>query len=220
MRGVLGNFTLSPRDIENKGVEFFRRADVRPQRLGILPGTFNPITIAHLALATAALPLMDEVLFVLPKVFPHKEYTGAGFHDRLELVTAAAAGNAAFSVASSDRGLFAEIAGECRQHYGPGVRLTFLCGRDAAERIVSWDYGDPEALDKMFQQFDLLVAARGGEYSPPEGLLDVIAPLALNGELDFVSATEVRTRIASRQPWEHLVPPGTASLIRKCYSSK
>ena len=56
-------------------MEFFRRAAGRPNRLGILPGTFNPVTVAHLALAHAALRHVDEVVFVLPRVFPHKNYT-------------------------------------------------------------------------------------------------------------------------------------------------
>ena len=55
-------------------IEFFRRAEGRPRRLGILPGTFNPPTRAHVALAEAALGEVDEALFVLPRSFPHKEY--------------------------------------------------------------------------------------------------------------------------------------------------
>ncbi len=199
-------------------MEFLRRVATPPDRLGIFPGTFNPVTIAHLALANAALSLVDEVVFVLPRVFPHKRYTGAGFRERLEMVGAAVAGWAACSVAASEGGLLEEIAGECRLDYGPGVRLTFLCGRDAAERIVSWDYGRPGAVSEMLARFDLLVAARGGEYTPPAEFADCIAPLPLNGVFDFVSATEVRQRIARNDPWEYLVPPEIEQRIRKYYS--
>jgi len=205
-------------------VEFLRRARIRPARLGILPGTFNPITVAHLALAEAALPLVDEVVFVLPRVFPHKDYSGPGFRERLELVADAAGEEPAYSIASSRQGLFMEIAGECREAYGTDVRLTFLCGRDAAERIVSWDYGRPGALEEMFRLFDLLVASREGEYSPPRDLANAIAPLPLGGQFDLVSATEVRRRIARNESWTHLVPPRiasttrTVSKLRKWYS--
>src|ERR1035441_4869907 len=34
-------------------MEFLRRSKDRPYRLGVLPGTFNPVTVAHLALAEA-----------------------------------------------------------------------------------------------------------------------------------------------------------------------
>src|ERR1035438_9124690 len=134
-------------------MDFFRRAAGHPCRLGILPGTFNPVTIAHLALARAALSSVDEVLFVLPRAFPHKEYSGASFGERLELLCAAVSGGQAFSIAAADRGLFREIAAECRAAYGEGVRLTFLCGRDAAQRIASWDYGYPGAFVEMLREF-------------------------------------------------------------------
>src|ERR1039458_5080843 len=60
-------------------MEFLRRSKDRPYRLGVLPGTFNPVTVAHLALAEAALTIVDEVVFVLPRQFPHKTYSGAAF---------------------------------------------------------------------------------------------------------------------------------------------
>jgi hypothetical protein len=122
-------------------MEFFQRAAGVPARLGILPGAFNPVTTAHLALAEAGLGWVDEVLFVLPRELPHKEFTGATFAQRIEMLRPALAGKPAFSLASSEGGLFVDIAAECRREYGAGVRLAFLCGRDAAERIATWDYG-------------------------------------------------------------------------------
>src|SRR5690349_7898267 len=140
-------------------MEFFHRAEGRPPRLAVFPGAFNPVTVAHLALARAALAHADEVVLVLPRVFPHKEYVGAPFEARAEMLCAALRWSEPISVASSDRGLFVEIAEECRDAYGPDVALAFLCGRDAAERIAGWDYGRPDALAEMLRQFHLLVAA-------------------------------------------------------------
>src|SRR5580692_13065109 len=145
-------------------MEFFRRAAGSPQRVGVLAGAFNPVTVAHLALARAALSQVGEVVFVLPKIFPHKLYHGAPFAERVEMLRAAIADEPAFSIAAADGGLFVEIAAECREAYGKDVSLTFLCGRDAAERILNWDYGDPDAVEAMLRQFNLLVAARRGEF--------------------------------------------------------
>ncbi|MGD0784120.1 MAG: adenylyltransferase/cytidyltransferase family protein, partial [Candidatus Aminicenantales bacterium] len=78
-------------------MDFFRRLSGAPARLGVLPGTFNPVTVAHLALARAALAVVDEVLFVLPREFPHKEYAGASFDQRIEMLHAALAEEDAFS---------------------------------------------------------------------------------------------------------------------------
>lgn len=198
-------------------MDHYLRAPSHPRHLGIFPGTFNPPTRAHLALATAALQEFDEVLFVLPRVFPHKTYAGADFTQRLDMLLAAIGEKRRFSIGASDRGLFIEIARECRAAYGPNTKLAFLCGRDAAERIVNWDYGKPGAFGEMLQEFELRVASRGGPYLPPEHWSDRIHSLATADDYEQVSATEVRHRIASGAPWEHLVPQAVAPLARKIY---
>jgi nicotinate-nucleotide adenylyltransferase len=199
-------------------MEWFLRAAGVPTRLGILPGTFNPPTLAHLALARAALTKVDEVLLVLPRAFPHKPYTGASFAERIDLLLRAVAGERAVSVAASERGLFIDIAHECRAEYGPEVRLSFICGRDAAERIVEWDYGSPGEFDAMLEQFDLLVAGRSGHYNVPPRFAGRIRPLALDCPVDEVSASAVRERISRGEPWEHLAPAAIIPEIRRIYT--
>ena len=198
-------------------MEFFRRAPGRPFHLAVFPGTFNPITIAHLELAHAALPIVDEVVFVLPRSLPHKEYVGASFEERIALLTSALSTEQRFSLAAVNRGLFVEIARDCRTAYNPGLRLSFLCGRDAAERIANWDYGRPGVFAETLQEFDLLVAARNGEYLPPSEFQHKIRPLALASDFGEVSATEVRDRIARCEPWEHLVPEPIRQDVAKIY---
>lgn len=198
-------------------MELFRRAAGTPARLGILAGAFNPPTRAHLALARAALAQVDEVVFVLPRVFPHKAYEGPGFAERLRMLELALQDELRCSIAASERGLFIDIARECREVYGPGPELYFLCGRDAAERVVHWDYGGGAPIAEQLREFQLLVAQREGEYEPPPELRDRIHPLAM--EADWVSATEVRKRIGSGQPWEHLVPEAIVPLARRAYWS-
>jgi nicotinate-nucleotide adenylyltransferase len=201
-------------------VEFFRRSAEKTCRLGVLPGSFNPITVAHVALAEAALKVVDEVVFVLPREFPHKTYTGASFAERVELLGMALAGERRFSAAASEGGLFVEIAGECRKAYGADVRLSFLCGRDAAERIADWDYGRPGAFAEMLEQFDILVAGRAGEYCPPASLSNSFTRLEVSGAFDHVSASEVRARIARGEPWGHLVPAGVVHRVGEIYKSR
>ena len=200
-------------------MEFFWRSARKPRRLGVFPGTFNPVTVAHMALAEGALAVVDEVVFILPRVFPHKAYGGASFEQRVELLGEALGGEPRYSVAASERGLFAEIAGECRQAYGARARLSFLCGRDAAERVANWDYGRCGAYEEMLQEFDLLVAARDGEYHPPENLASSCAHLELSGAWDHVSASEVRSRICRGEPWEHLVPAAVRRRVGEIYKA-
>jgi phosphopantetheine adenylyltransferase len=99
--------------------------------LGIFPGAFHPPTRAHLGIAKAALAFVDEVVFVMPRAFPHKEYEAVGIQQRLDLLAAAAGDEPRFSVAVTERGLFADIARECRAAYGPGPNCGFFAGRDA-----------------------------------------------------------------------------------------
>lgn len=114
-------------------------------------------------------------------------------------------------------GLFIEIARECRAAYGGGVELSILCGRDAAERIIGWEYGVPGAIDKMLEEFGLLAASRRGEYAAPPRLAHAIGRLELDGEFDHVSASEVRRQIAAGGAWEHLVPAEVRDRVRRLY---
>jgi nicotinate (nicotinamide) nucleotide adenylyltransferase len=199
-------------------VRLDRRVEGRPAALGILAGTFNPPTRAHVCLARAALGRVDEVLFVLPRAFPHKSYGEVGFAERLEMLAAALKDEPRFSIATSEGGLFIEMARECREVYPPETRLVFLCGRDAAERIVNWDYGEPWAFLKMLDEFELLVAPRGGPYLPPEAMRRKIHSLECDcGE---ISATEVRERIRHGEPWEALVPREIVEMVRERYGRR
>jgi nicotinate-nucleotide adenylyltransferase len=198
-------------------MQFLRRASGQPARIGILPGAFNPPTVAHLSLARSSLAHVEETLFVLPKEFPHKLFEGAPFEARVEMLLAATVDMPRFSVAVSEAALFRDIARECREAYGEGARFSFLCGRDAAERILNWDYGDGTSVIEMLREFDLLVAARRGELEAPLHLRHAIEQLRLSGDLNLVSSSEVRDRIARGESWEHLVPEAVRSLAAEIY---
>jgi len=198
-------------------MEFLRRAAGQARRLGVFPGSFHPPTRAHLALARAALDAVDEIVFVLPRRFPHKGWEGVGFGDRARMLEAAAGEEQRFSVAASENGLFIEIARECREAYGPNPELYFLCGRDAAERAVNWDYGRPGAFAEQLREYQLLVAPRRGIYVPPEELRGRIHALDMEDDYDELSASEVRRRISSGEAWERLVPEAIVGMVREAY---
>lgn len=196
-------------------MQFYRRASIAPKRVGILPGSFNPITTAHVALAGAALSEVDEVVFVLPRVFPHKDYSGASFEDRIAMLRASA-DHPSFSVATSDGGLYIDIVRECRDTYGDEPKLVCLCGRDAAERIAGWDYGRPGAFAEMLSEFELLVASRAGSFEPSPEIAHAIRCIDVPGT-EEISSTEVRERAARGEAWEHLVPAAARVLARRIY---
>ncbi len=183
-------------------------------RLAVLPGTYNPPTRAHLALAAAALPSVDEVVLVLPRQLPHKSWDGLPPEVRLEMLVTAAEAHPRFSVAQSEGGLLVDIARECAETH-PGAQVCFLCGRDAAERIIGWRYDGAPPLEEQLRRFSLLVAARQGSFQPPAELADRIALVSLDPDFDWHSATEVRTRIAEGRDWRELVPPSIIPLVER-----
>lgn len=187
------------------------------RRLGILSAAFNPVTVAHLAIARQARRQygLDEVLFLLPLRLPHKEYTGASLPQRLEMLRAALAAEPQFSIGSTDRGLFLDIARECRPDYGPRAEFFFLCGRDAAERVATWDYGEEIPFGEQLRQFQVLVAPREGPYVPPAQWVGRMHPLSVSPGIAAVSSSTVREAIAAGKAWAHLVPAGAAAVIRR-----
>ncbi len=198
-------------------LRFWKSSEPAGRRLGILPAAFNPVTIAHLEMARAARRQfdLDEVLFLLPLLFPHKQYTGASLSQRVEMLRAALADEPRFSIGSTDRGLLIEIARECRPAYGPQAELFFLCGRDAAERFAAWDYTGEIPFAEQLREYQLLVAPRDGPYVPPPEFAGRIHALDAPPSIAAVSSTAVREAIAQGKPWEHLVPKGAAAVIAR-----
>ncbi len=157
-------------------------------------------------------------MYVLPRVFPHKHYRETTLEQRVELLQTALAAEPRFSIAAAEGGLFIEIARECRAAYGPGVRLSFLCGRDAAERVAGWDYGRAGAWQEMLCEFDLLVAPRAGQFHPGAVESGSFSHIAVDPACENISASEVRRRIASGESWEELVPPVIRARVREFYT--
>ncbi len=137
-----------------------------PSRIALFPGAWNPPTVAHLAMARVALAHADEIVWTLPRRFPHKAFDGRSFDQRLEMLCRIARTEGEFSVAVADGGLYFEMAEEAREYIGPEPEISLLCGRDAAERIATWDYGCPGVFDAMVEKYPLLVAGRAGGYLP------------------------------------------------------
>jgi len=179
------------------------------KHIGVLAGAFNPVTRAHLALAEAARKTVDEVVAVVPRAYPHKHFHGASLEDRIEMLS-----RVFDRVEITEGGLFIEIARELRTS---GTEISFICGRDAAERIIHWDYGEPGAIEKMLNEFSLLVAERDGTHDAPAHLAHRIHHLPLPGDFSDVSSTEVRRRITAGEPWEHLVPSAIVDHVRRIY---
>jgi nicotinate-nucleotide adenylyltransferase len=195
----------------------------RQRHLGILSAAFNPITTAHVALATSACQhfRLHEVFFVLPIAQPHKLIHDAPLDARLQMLALATQGNPSLSIGVCTHGLFIDICRAVQAAYPPATRLWFITGRDAAERILNWPYADPEtALGELFARAELLVADREGAFVMPDTPVirahaDRIHHLPLLAEYSHVSATEIRHRLAAGEDVSGLVPPSVLTYIRE-----
>ena len=192
-----------------------------PARLGVLGGAYNPITLAHLAVAEAATAHfdIDEVLFLLPQVPPHKTIFGASLEQRLEMMRLAVEDAPHAAVGLSTHGLFVDMYEGLLAIYPQCPEVFFLTGRDAAERILAWRYDDAEAaLKRMFESFHFIVCSRQGPFSLPDDPLltpyrDRIHSCELPPQADAISATEVRQRCEQGLPIDDLVPAPVAAYI-------
>jgi len=201
-------------------LEFIARSVHTSRSVVLFPGTWNPPTIAHLEIARAALRHAEEVIWILPRAFPHKAFEGATFEARLRMLERITRAQEHFSVAVSDAGLYAEIAIEAREQFGEATDIALAMGRDAAERIAGWDYGRPGVFDEFVRAFRLMVAARSGEYVPARHHADRISALRMRSNWDEVSSSEVRRRIAAGEEWRHLVPFEISDVVAELYSAE
>ena len=190
--------------------------DSNPARVAVFPGAWNPPTRAHVEISRAARAQTDEAIWVMPRAFPHKGFEGASFEARLRMLEALAK-EEGFSAAISDGGLYAEIAAEAADFFKGMPESVLVCGRDAAERMATWDYGVPGVFDELLRRYRLLVASRNGEYDSAGERGGRVACLAMGRDWSEVSSSEVRRRIADGEDWRGLVPPILTHMVQDLY---
>ncbi len=174
-------------------------------RFGFFPGTFNPLTVAHLALADAAISSgCDQVFFCLPLVSVDKEDID-DVVARLAQTARFLAGYAHLTAAVMNVGLYVNIA-EAARRFLPGARPVLLCGADKIEQIFDQAYyADPleQVLSSLFAKADIWASPRSGSILPEH---PNVRELSLDPAFLKVSSSEVRDRLAAGLSVDHLVP--------------
>lgn len=194
-------------------MEFVLRRRPAHRRLAVFPGAFNPPTRAHEAMALATLAHADEVVLTLAARMPHKQLAAGETALRLEWMRLLAECDERVSVAVSDGGLFVEMAREARAASGVD-QVSIVCGRDAAERAIGWDYGDAPAFSEQLREFSMLVAPRMGHIEVAGPLIERVTLLDLDERLQSLSSTEARRLIEAGARWQDLVPDRIAEQFR------
>jgi nicotinamide-nucleotide adenylyltransferase len=203
----------------------------RAQRIGLFAGSYNPVTLAHVALAEAARSQakLDLLAWTMAEVTVDKErVTRAALPDRLAQLLALALPRHD-AVVLMNRGLYVDQAHVLRCLTSAGTRLFILVGYDKIVQILDPRYyADREAaLTELFGLAELLVAPRAdaGEdelrvlLDQPENRAYAgrITALRVASEHRYDSATAARRLAAQPSPdpsaLARLLPPEGLALV-------
>ncbi|KAJ6520887.1 hypothetical protein DFH09DRAFT_225203 [Mycena vulgaris] len=207
-----------------------RTTSAQPLQISVLDSSFNPPTLAHLALANAAESNAHLYLLSVRNADKSLKSTDASHLQRLEMMLLLAHPHRA-AVAIIDEPTFAGKARVLRAAF-PGAGVTFLLGFDTLERVLAPRYYGGEepmaaALDAFFSPSHdnaRVVCARRGAVSP-ETLARAerfmadgrIALVDIGAAEQTYSSTAVREAIrrGDGDSWKQLVPPDVANYIIK-----
>jgi nicotinate-nucleotide adenylyltransferase len=183
------------------------------ERWGILGGVFDPIHYAHLAIAEQTRDALglNHVVFGPANVPVHRAPANAEADERVAMVEAAVADNAAFSVSriEIDSGLSGYTADTLARLIAqmPGTQFVLILSAESAAHLPEWH--KPQELVDMAQ---IAVVPRLGYANLPREWLEAHFP----GRVDrfvFVSTTvlghsssDVRARLAAGSSIRYLVP--------------
>ena len=212
-------------------VSMLLRANSPAKRIGILPSSFNPPTMAHLGLANAAKAhlQLDEVVLSLGKVIVDKQLTGLTPADRLLALCAVSRKRDDLSIAIASCGLYVDM-GQAYQREYPGAALYFLMGFDKIEQIFDPRYyQDRDAsLRALFATSNIAVASRGDHGQEAlRALLDKpenqpfasqVSHLPLDPTLSEISSTQVRQQAQEKKFNLQEIPKDVVVLLRETFA--
>lgn len=203
-------------------------ANARGPAIGILTGSFDPLTVAHAALARAALDAggLDAVYLALSRRTVEKEGVARPTQaDRALVLRLYARRRARHGVLLFNRGLYAEQARAARAAFPTAREICFVVGFDKARQIFDPRYYDDRdaALAELFAAAALLVAPRAGDGAAALAALldrsenrpfrDRVRALPFDPVYAEASSTVVRAAVRAGAPVEDLVPPEAAAFI-------
>lgn len=189
---------------------------VKPRRVGVMGGTFDPIHHGHLVAASEVQSrfALDEVIFVPTAMQPFKQgrYVTPAEHRYLMTVIATAS-NRHFSVSrvDIDRGGTTYTIDTLRDLHAllPDAEIFFITGADALSEIIKW-----KDCEELFELARFVGVTRPGHEIDVHGLprdrVEIIEIPAL-----AISSSECRTRAEENRPVWYLVPDGVVQYIQK-----
>lgn len=199
-------------DLESKVVP---ASPTKPQRVGVMGGTFDPPHVGHLVTAVNvghALDL-DLVIMMVANVPWQKVGTRAitPADDRLAMVTAAVEGVPRLiagddEIRAGGHSYTADTLARMHSDY-PEADLFTIVGDDAAAGIETW-----ERVEEVVGLSHLVVVDRPGV---PVRLSQSIEWIRVEVPRLDVSSTDLRERCGDGRPLDYLVPDSVLAVIRQ-----
>jgi nicotinate-nucleotide adenylyltransferase len=190
------------------------------KRIGILGGTFDPVHIGHLIIASYAADALglDSVQFMPAQTPPHKRgLTIADVHHRVAMVTLAIAGDARFTFSDQDLrtdapSYTADLVKRLATTH-PSSEIFFIAGADSLRDFPGWH--EPQ---RILRHARLAIAARPG-VDITESVMDAMPNLRdrtvlFEAPLMEISATAIRERVRRAECIRYLVPDTVKTYIR------
>ena len=178
------------------------------ERIGIFGGSFDPIHIGHLIIASDAAEQMklDRVLFIPAAQAPLKSNAPeATADDRAEMTRLAIEDDSRFEVRrlEIDRGgtsFSIDTAEEIAREF-PHAELFWIIGGDQARQLAQW-----KRIDKLAKLVEFICLERDASFVRPDNLPESVAihPKAMR-RLD-ISSTEARERLKSGLASKYFLP--------------
>lgn len=207
-------------------------------KTGILGGTFNPVHLAHLAIAEEVKQAfqLERILFIPAAQPPHKDVAGEiPFRDRLAMVELAIQKIPGFEVSDLEirrqgKSYSVDTLQVLKQE-DPEGELYFIVGLDSYRDIATW-----KDCNRIFCLSHVVVTTRPGVQVD-----DPLAPLPVAIRKDFcyderanklrhksghcvyfltktkldISSTGIRERLYLGLPVGHMIPPAVSDYIEK-----
>jgi cytidyltransferase-like protein len=196
-------------------------------RVALFPGSFDPPTVGHVALAEAAAREVDLVLLVYATA-PLPKGPGASpplldEPSRIEALSRLARARPSLMAAVASHGLLVdqvEAVGDAL----PGSRIVLAVGSDKFLQVLdpAWYEDRDAAMRRLFDRAFLRYAVRGEDEDTVRRVLSdpanarwvgSIGRLDLPGSVAKVSSSLVRERLRRGEPVDRLVPPEVLPLL-------
>jgi len=183
----------------------------RPERLGVLGGTFDPVHVGHLMDAAAARHQLDlDRVFVVVARDPwqKRERVIAPAEVRYQMLVAALDGTEGIDASriELERDGPTYTIDTVEQLASPDRELFLVIGSDVAAGLSTW-----HRVDELRERVTLAVVDREASPFPsPAGWrVERVAVPRLD-----LSSTDLRARVAAGEPIDFLVPTPAARILR------